>query len=153
VGDKALGAVSALTYCSTLDTPANVAFTKAYRAKYPGLTPSFYTEGGYTSVMWIQRAVDALHGDLQDKNKLLAALRKVEITDAPRGPVKLDEYGNPVENVYIQKVVMIDGKPHNKLITTFKSVSQFWKWNPLEYMSTPVYSRNYPPCKFCDTGK
>ncbi|HWO03258.1 MAG TPA: hypothetical protein VNQ54_00605, partial [Methylomirabilota bacterium] len=36
--------------------------------------------------------------------ELLAALRRVEIKDAPRGPVKIDEYGNPTQNIYIRKV-------------------------------------------------
>ena len=34
----------------------------------------------------------------------MTALRKVEIADAPRGPVKLDAAGNPIQNVYVRKV-------------------------------------------------
>jgi branched-chain amino acid transport system substrate-binding protein len=28
----------------------------------------------------------------------------VEIADTPRGPVKVDAYGNPIQNTYIRKV-------------------------------------------------
>jgi hypothetical protein len=28
-------------------------------------------------------------------------------------------------------------------------VGQFYKYNPEEYMKTPLYTRDYPPCKHC----
>jgi len=28
-------------------------------------------------------------------------------------------------------------------------VSQFWTYNKDEYLKTPPYDRNYPPCKYC----
>jgi len=28
-------------------------------------------------------------------------------------------------------------------------VSQFWKYNPDEFLKQPVYSRDFPPCKHC----
>jgi branched-chain amino acid transport system substrate-binding protein len=28
-------------------------------------------------------------------------------------------------------------------------VSQFWKYNPEEFLKQPVYSREFPPCKYC----
>jgi len=28
-------------------------------------------------------------------------------------------------------------------------VSQFWKYNPEEFLKQPVYSREFPPCKHC----
>jgi hypothetical protein len=49
---------------------------------------------------WIDEAVRAVKGNVEDREALLAALGKVEIADAPRGPVKLDAAGNPVQNVY-----------------------------------------------------
>ena len=37
----------------------------------------------------------------------------------------------------------------NTVIDTIPRVSQFWTYDPKVYMSRPVYSRDYPPCKYC----
>ena len=79
----------------------------------------------------------------------MAAFRRVAISDAPRGPVKMDPYGNPVQNIYIRKVERVDGKLQNTVIHTYPEVSQFWKYPPREFLKQPVYSREFPPCKHC----
>ena len=44
---------------------------------------------------------------------------RVEITDAPRGPVKIDPYGNPTQNIYIRKVEKVGGVLQNTVIHTY----------------------------------
>jgi branched-chain amino acid transport system substrate-binding protein len=149
MGDEAIGVISPLIYSGALDTPANRRFAKEYRAKF-GKVPSYFAETNYTSGRWINEAVRSLAGNVEDREKLLAALRKVEIPDAPRGPVKLDGYGNPIQNVYFRKVERNrDGELQNTVIVTIPAVSQFWKYNPEEFLKQPVYSRDVPPCRFC----
>jgi branched-chain amino acid transport system substrate-binding protein len=46
----------------------------------------------------------------------MAALRKVEITDAPRGPVRMDPYGNPTQNIDIRKLERVGGRLQNTVI-------------------------------------
>ena len=29
------------------------------------------------------------------------------------------------------------------------AVSQFWKYDPEEFLKLPLYTRDYPPCKHC----
>ena len=79
----------------------------------------------------------------------MKALRTVEIADAPRGPMKMDPYGNPTQNIYIRKVEKVGGKLQNTVIQTYPAVSQFWKYNADEFLKQPVYSREFPPCKHC----
>ena len=67
----------------------------------------------------------------------------MRVTDLPRGPVQLDEYGSPIENVYIRKVERVNGELQNTVIETFPGVSQFWKYNPADYLKQPLYSRAY----------
>jgi branched-chain amino acid transport system substrate-binding protein len=55
-----------------------------------------------------------------------AAFRKVEIPDAPRGPLKLDAWGNPIQNIYVRKVERKGGELQNTVIHTYPAVSQFW---------------------------
>jgi len=73
----------------------------------------------------------------------------VDLSDAPRGPVKFDDFGNPVENIYVRKVERVGGRLQNTIIHTFPSVSQFWTYRPDEFLKNPAYSRDYPPCKHC----
>ena len=149
MGDEAIGVISPLIYSGALDTPANRRFAREYRAKF-GKMPSYFAETNYTSGRWINEAVRSLAGNVEDREKMLAALRKVEIPDAPRGPVKLDGYGNPIQNVYFRKVERNrEGELQNTVIVTIPAVSQFWKYNPEEFLKQPVYSRDVPPCRYC----
>jgi branched-chain amino acid transport system substrate-binding protein len=86
---------------------------------------------------------------VEDRDALLAALRRVEIKDAPRGPIAVDQWNNPVQTIYVRKVEKVGGKLQNTVIATFPAVGQFYKYNPDEYMKAPLYSRDYPPCKHC----
>jgi len=148
LGDESLGVVSAHHYSAVLDTPANRRFRAAFEKAY-SRTPSFYSENCYTGARVINEAVTAIGGKVEDRPALMAALRKVEITDAPRGPVKMDPYGNPTQNIYIRKVERVDGKLQNTVIHTYPAVSQFWKYNPEAFLAQPVYSREFPPCRHC----
>ena len=149
MGDEAIGVISPLIYSGALGTPANRRFAKDYRARF-GKVPSYFAETNYTSGRWINEAVRALGGQVEDREKLLAALRRVEIPDAPRGPIKLDGYGNPIQNVYFRKVERNrEGELQNTVIVTVPAVSQFWKYNPEEFLRQPVYSRDVPPCRHC----
>jgi len=149
MGDEPIGVISPLIYSGALDTPANRRFAKDYRARF-GKVPSYFAETNYTSGRWINEAVRTLSGQVEDREKLLAALRRVEIPDAPRGPIKLDGYGNPIQNVYFRKVERNrEGELQNTVIVTIPAVSQFWKYNPEEFLRLPVYSRDVPPCQHC----
>src|SRR5437870_966142 len=148
LGDEAIGAISPLIYSAAIDTPVNQRFVKEFRKKY-GKVPGYYAEASYTAARWIAEAAKAVGGNVEDKEKFLAALKKVEISDAPRGPIKLDTYGNPIQNIYVRKVEKRDGELWNTVIQTFTGVSQFWKYKPEEFLKQPVYDRNYPACKYC----
>jgi branched-chain amino acid transport system substrate-binding protein len=148
MGDEALGIITTLHYSAALDNPQNVKFAKAFEAK-AGKVPSYYAETCYTNARWIAEAIKAVGGKVEDRDQLIAALRKVELKDFPRGPVKIDALGNPVQNVYIRKVERVGGKLQNTVIATYPAVSQFWKYNPEEFLKLPLYTRDYPPCKHC----
>ena len=38
----------------------------------------------------------------------------------------------------------------NTVIKTYPNVSQFGQFNKAEFLQQPVYSRDFPPCKFCE---
>jgi branched-chain amino acid transport system substrate-binding protein len=140
MGDEALGVVTALHYSAALATPANTTFVAAYRAHYQRV-PSYYSESMYTGAKWFVAAIEAVRGQVEDSTAFVDALRRVTLQDLPRGPVRLDEYGNPIENVYIRKVERVNGALQNTVIETFPEVSQFWKYPPADYLKQPLYTR------------
>jgi branched-chain amino acid transport system substrate-binding protein len=146
MGDEVIGVITPLHYSEALDNPANKKFVKAFREKAKKAA-SYYSEGTYTGARWIVEAIKAINGDVENRPKLLEALKKVELKDVPRGPMKLDSYGNPIQNIYVRKVEKVGGELQNTVIYTYPNVSQFWKFKPEEFLKQPVYSREYPPVK------
>jgi len=146
MGDEAIGIITPLIYSEVLDNPANKKFVKGFRDKAKKAA-SYYSEGTYSGARWIVEAIKAVKGDVEDRAKLLNALKQVELKDLPRGPMKLDHYGNPIQNVYIRKVEKVDGTLKNTVIHTYPNVSQFWKSKPEDFLRQPVYSREYPAVK------
>jgi len=149
MGDESLGVITSLIYSSALDNPANRKFSAAYEKRY-NRTTSAYSAEGYTAARFYHDALRAINGEAEDKEKLIAALRKVEVGDDPRGPMKLDDLGNPTQNVYIRKVERVGGRLQNTVVYTYPNVSQFWTYDKEQYLKSPAYDRNYPPCKFCE---
>jgi len=95
----------------------------------------------------LEAAIAAVNGNVEDKAALMAALRSVNV-DTARGPVKFDELGNVVGNVYLRKVTRKDGRLVNSIFKTYPNVSQFWTYGKEAFLANPVYSRDYPPAKF-----
>jgi branched-chain amino acid transport system substrate-binding protein len=148
VGDDALGAITPFHYSAVLDRPEMKRFNASYRKMFKS-EPGQFAESAYVSGMVIKAALEAVHGNVGDKEKFLSALKHADIPDAPRGPIKMDEYGNPTENVYVRQVKKVNGHLENVVIDTFPHVSQFWKYDPAEFLKQPAYSKDYPPCKYC----
>ena len=148
MGDEAIGVITALHYSQALDNPTNQKFNKAFEAS-AGKIASYYSEATYTNARWIVEAIKAVNGKVEDRDAFLTALRRVDLKESARGPLKVDDFGNPIQNIYIRKVERIGGKLQNTVIATYPAVSQFWKYKPDEYMKRPLYSRDYPPCKYC----
>jgi branched-chain amino acid transport system substrate-binding protein len=147
MGDEAVGIVGSLLWSPTLQNPANQTFMKLAEAKF-GRTPAYFNAVMYSSGRWIAAAAQSLNGQVEDREKFVAAIRRaIETTPDPRGPIKLDEYGNPTENVYIVRVEKSGGKLVNTVIHTYPLVSQFWTYKPEEFLKTPAYTRDYPPVK------
>ena len=91
-----------------------------------------------------------MNGNVEDKDAFLAAVRAIEIPNSIGGPFKIDKYGHPIQNVYIRKVEKVNGGYQNTVVHTYPNASQFWTYDPEEYMKKPVYTRDVPPCKDCE---
>jgi branched-chain amino acid transport system substrate-binding protein len=154
MGDEAVGDVSALHYSAALDTPKNIAFVKAYRAKF-GKVPSYYSENNYTTAEWLDEALKKAGGKWPGPEELIKIMVGIKL-DAVRGPVSFDDMRNPIQNIYIKKVEkkkMFGYEKEelwNTVIKTYPNVSQFWTYGKDKFLAQPVYDKSFPPCKFCE---
>jgi branched-chain amino acid transport system substrate-binding protein len=154
MGDEVIGDVSALQYSAALQTPANEAFVKAYRAKY-GKVPSYFSESNYSTAALIDVVIKQAGGKWPGSEEFLKLASATKL-DTPRGPVSFDELRNPVQNIYIKKVEKKKlfgyekDELWNTVIKTYPKVGQFWTYGKEKFLAQPVYSRDFPPCKFCE---
>lgn len=154
MGDEVIGDVSALHYSAALQTPKNEAFVKAYRAKY-NKVPSYYSENNYTTAQWIDETIKKSGGKWPGPEAFIKTMASIKL-DSVRGPLSLDDMRNPIENIYIKKVEKKKMFGYDKdelwntVIKTYPNVSQFWTYGKEKFLAQPVYSREFPPCKFCN---
>jgi branched-chain amino acid transport system substrate-binding protein len=146
MGEEAVGVISTAWYAATIDTPDNRKFVAAVNKEYSA-DPGYYTTGAYSSGLMLEQALRAVNGKIEDKDAFMKALRAVRVTNDPRGEIKLDEYGNPVQNIYIRKVERKGAKLVNTVLKVYPNVSQFWSYDPKQFLASPVYSRDYPAAK------
>jgi branched-chain amino acid transport system substrate-binding protein len=143
--ERAVGMIgNSLHYAAGLDTPENKAFTEAFAKKHKRL-PSWFAESAYTAGLWTKTAIEKINGKVEDREAFLKAMRTVEIK-APRGPVKLDAYDNPIQNVYVSRIQKIKHPVLGDIMTnvpikTYPAVSQFWTWSPEAYLKRGPYKR------------
>jgi len=154
MGDEVIGHVSALQYSAAIDTPKNAAFVKAYRSKF-GKVPSYYSETNYTTAQMIDEVIKKSGGKFPGNEAFIKQMASMKI-DSIRGPVSIDDMRNPVQNVYIKKVEKKKMFGYDKdelwntVIKTYPNVSQFWTYDKAAFLKQPLYSRDFPPCKFCE---
>jgi branched-chain amino acid transport system substrate-binding protein len=146
MGDEAIGVVSSGWYTATTDNPANKKFVAAMNKAY-GQDPGYYSMGAYGAALMLEQALNDVNGKIEDKQAFMAALRKVNLANEPRGNFSLDALGNPIMDITIRKVERENGKLVNKIIKTYPAVSQFWTYPAKDFLAAPVYTRNYPPAK------
>jgi branched-chain amino acid transport system substrate-binding protein len=151
-GDEALGLVSCCPYTLDLDTEGNKRFVSGITKNFD-VIPGFYAAGLYVNCQVVDARLKAAGGNASDKEKFMAALKAVNLSDTPRGPIKFDHLNNVIGNFYIRRIgtegAKYGLKLWNKTIKTYENVSQFWTWPEQEFLAHPVYSRDYPPLTEC----
>jgi branched-chain amino acid transport system substrate-binding protein len=146
MGDEALGVVSGSFYAAGIDTPENHRFVGVVNKEF-GADPGYYTVGAYSAGLLVEMAVKAVGGKVENKAAFMKALRNPGTVKDPRGDWKLDEYGNPVQTIYVRKVERKGGKLVNTVLKAYPNTSQFWTYDPKQFLASPVYSRDFPPAK------
>ena len=106
----------------------------------------------YVNCQVVEAGLKALNGKSDDKTKLVAAMRSVNLTDTPRGPIKFDHFGNVIGDFFVRQARKEGAKyglsSWNK---TRKDLPQRQPVLDLRREEVPASSRSiratYPPLK------
>jgi len=123
-GKAALGTITGHFYTPQLDNPVNKKFVADFKAKFAGKTPDGFACQGYDTAEVIVRAVKAVNGNTQDKDRLVAAIAKVEF-DSPRGRFRFDPKTHNIIQpfIYVREVKEVAGGLDNVPIDRIANVA------------------------------
>ncbi len=101
--ELALGTLGAQEWVNDLPNEQNKKYVADFKKKH-GVYPSFYGAQSYDSIMLIASAAEALKGDLSNKDKVRAEMKKANFKSL-RGGFKYNTNQFPIQNFYIQEAV------------------------------------------------
>ncbi len=117
VGDAAEGIETTLHYGDGLDIEKDRSFRLAYAKTYKSQADVFAVQG-YDAGQLMVAGIDAVKGNVSDKAGMIKGMEVARI-DSPRGLWTLSRAHNPVQNIYLRKVVgkenKVIGVAHNAL--------------------------------------
>jgi len=123
-GSSALGVITGHFYTPLLDNPVNQRFVKEFRDKFGNKMPDGFACQGYDTAETIVRALKAVNGNTQDKEKLVAVIEKTQF-DSPRGPFRFDPKTHNVIQpfIYVREVKEVSGGLNNVVIDKIANVT------------------------------
>jgi branched-chain amino acid transport system substrate-binding protein len=123
-GSSALGVITGHFYTPLLDNPVNQRFVKEFREKFGNKMPDGFACQGYDTAETIVRALKAVNGNTQDKEKLVAVIEKTEF-DSPRGRFRFDPKTHNVIQpfIYVREVKEVSGGLNNVVIDRVANVT------------------------------
>jgi branched-chain amino acid transport system substrate-binding protein len=103
MGDAAQGLNTTLHYADGLKTPKNDSFRLDYVKTYKQ-QPDVYAVQGYDSAQLLDAGLKAVGGDLKKRAEMVKAMETARV-DSPRGAFTLSKAHNPIQDMYLRKVV------------------------------------------------
>ena len=91
-----------------------MAYAKAYK-----LQPDVYAVQGYDAGQLLAAGLEAVKGDIANKAGVIKAMESAKI-DSPRGQWTLSKAHNPVQDMYLRKVV---GKQNKVMGVAWKALA------------------------------
>ena len=102
-------------WAPNLDNPQSKKFVASYEAAYNAV-PGTYAMQAYDAALLINSAVNAVKGDLSNKDAVASALKKADFASL-RGNFKFNTNGYPIQNFYLTKVAKRpDGKFQTEIV-------------------------------------
>jgi branched-chain amino acid transport system substrate-binding protein len=120
MGDQMLGMITAGPYSAAHDSALNKSYVAGIQ-KANGFRPDFVSLGAYDGLHLIYEALKKTGGNSEGET-LIAAMKGVA-WESPRGPVSIDpDTRDIVSDIYIRKVVKIDGQLWSEEFETYPNV-------------------------------
>ena len=107
-GAAAQGLLTTLHYADGLDVPRDKTFRADYAKSYK-TAPDVYAVQGYDAAQMLGIGLAAVKGDVAKRAELVAAIEKAKI-DSPRGAFTLSRSHDPVQDLYLRKVVGMENR-------------------------------------------
>ena len=111
IQDSGQGLETTLHYADGLNSKRDKEFRAAYTKAFTS-EPDVYAVQGYDAALLLTTGLDAVKGDITKRKEMIAAMEKAKI-DSPRGPWTMSKAHNPIQDIYLRKVV---GK-ENRLVS------------------------------------
>jgi branched-chain amino acid transport system substrate-binding protein len=128
IGDVAIGLVTSGIYSTAADRPANKAFLAAWDREYAGKAiPDFLSVDGWDGMSAIFDLIKETKGKFTGDDAI-KFLSHWKTADSPRGPISVDPATRDIiQNIYLRKTEMKDGKLANIEFDTIPNVKDPWK--------------------------
>jgi branched-chain amino acid transport system substrate-binding protein len=141
-GEAANGIISFSYWTEGRDSPEVKTFVDAYEERH-GEIPSLYAAGSYLMAQVVAETLEKTGGTVEG-DAFVTAAQTLTFEDSVYGPIAFDDTNNIVGGVNREHVeARDDGKFWNVVDETFPDVSQFWTYGKEEFLSHPVFSRDY----------
>lgn len=112
--DAAVGMFGGMNWAPTMDNPQNRKFVADFEAAY-NYVPGSYAMHGFDAANLIASAVNALNGNLTDKDAVRAQLRRANFTSL-RGNFRFGNNQYPIQDFYLVQVAKrADGRFQTEL--------------------------------------
>lgn len=106
VGEATVGLFNSSQWTLELDNEVNARFVEDFQATYDRL-PTLYASQGYDTALLLASAIEAVEGDLSDKDAVREAIFAADF-DSLRGEFAFNSNHYPVQDYYLRQVVMTD---------------------------------------------
>lgn len=104
IKEMAEGSFSAQNWVVDMPNPVNQRFVADFRKKYNRI-PSFYAPQAYDAAMLINAAVEAVKGDLTQKDAMRAAMRQAKFPNTRGETFRFGKNHFPIQDVFLEQVV------------------------------------------------
>jgi len=127
MGRSALGVVTLGQYSPAATRQSNLDFIAAWKKEYGAdSVPTFFAMAGWDGMHAIYDAIKAQNGKI-DPDATMTFLHKWSDPNSPRGPIRIDEAGDLVQNLYLRRVEEKNGRLANIEIETVGQFGDPWK--------------------------
>jgi len=128
IGDVAIGLVTSGIYSTAADRPANKAFLAAWDREYADKAiPDFLSVDGWDGMSAIFDLIKETKGKFTGDDAI-KFLSHWKTDNSPRGPISVDPATRDIiQNVYMRKTEMKNGKLANVEFDTIPNVKDPWK--------------------------